>query len=317
MRCTAASRRRSGCRSSRTSPSSGTRRCTRGTSSASAGVDIVLYCCSAYRAMNAAALATYEAIRRDGTQKNVLDRMQSRADLYKYLDYHAYEAKLDELFARGEREMSETQAPAEHVADGTQAEEVRGPVRRSPPAIPRSARSGEAATTCTTAATTSSTSPRTANSRRSPTCWCTRSFRTGRELAAYKAKLKSLRVPPKAVLHRARAAAGIEPPDGRDAHRGVGARVPASPRPRAIPSRRRATSRIGCSPRSARCCATGITSPTARSASTSRRTMIRSARISCICCTGRALARRGCARCIPRSSCTPSTNSTPRLSPPG
>ncbi len=68
---------------------------------ASVGVDIVLYCCSAYRAMNAAALATYQAIRRDGTQKNVLDRMQSRAELYRYLDYHAYEAKLDELFAEG------------------------------------------------------------------------------------------------------------------------------------------------------------------------------------------------------------------------
>jgi methylisocitrate lyase len=68
---------------------------------ASVGVDLILYCCSAYRAMNAAALATYEAIRRDGTQKNVLDRMQTRADLYKYLDYHAYEAKLDSLFSEG------------------------------------------------------------------------------------------------------------------------------------------------------------------------------------------------------------------------
>jgi len=68
---------------------------------ASVGVDVVLYCCSAYRAMNAAALATYEASRRDGTQRNVLDRMQSRADLYKYLDYHSYEAKLDELFREG------------------------------------------------------------------------------------------------------------------------------------------------------------------------------------------------------------------------
>ena len=45
--------------------------------------------------------ATYEAIRRDGTQKNVIDRMQTRADLYKYLDYYAYEAKLDALFAEG------------------------------------------------------------------------------------------------------------------------------------------------------------------------------------------------------------------------
>ncbi len=65
------------------------------------GVDIVLHCCSAYRAMNAAALGVYEAIRRDGTQKHVLDRMQTRADLYRYLDYHAYETRLDRLFAEG------------------------------------------------------------------------------------------------------------------------------------------------------------------------------------------------------------------------
>jgi methylisocitrate lyase len=65
-----------------------------------AGVDIILYCCAAYRAMNAAALKVYEAIRIDGTQKNVLPSMQTRADLYRYLDYHAYEQKLDELFAK-------------------------------------------------------------------------------------------------------------------------------------------------------------------------------------------------------------------------
>jgi methylisocitrate lyase len=65
---------------------------------AGAGVDIVLYCCGAYRAMNAAALKVYEAIRSEGTQKNVVGLMQSRADLYKYLDYHAYEEKLDLLF---------------------------------------------------------------------------------------------------------------------------------------------------------------------------------------------------------------------------
>jgi len=67
---------------------------------AGAGVDIVLYCCGAYRAMNAAALEVYEAIRAEGTQKSVVPLMQSRADLYKYLDYHAYEAKLDALFAK-------------------------------------------------------------------------------------------------------------------------------------------------------------------------------------------------------------------------
>jgi methylisocitrate lyase len=67
---------------------------------AQAGVDIILYCCAAYRAMNAAALKVYEAIRTEGTQQSVLPLMQSRADLYKYLDYHAYEQKLDDLFAK-------------------------------------------------------------------------------------------------------------------------------------------------------------------------------------------------------------------------
>jgi len=68
---------------------------------AAAGVDIVLYCCAAYRAMNAAALATLETIRRDGTQRNMIEHMQTRADLYKYLDYDAFEQHLDRLFAAG------------------------------------------------------------------------------------------------------------------------------------------------------------------------------------------------------------------------
>ena len=66
-----------------------------------AGVDIVLHCCSAYRAMNAAALKTFEIIRRTGTQRDALPMMQTRDDLYRYLDYHAYEKKLDELFSSG------------------------------------------------------------------------------------------------------------------------------------------------------------------------------------------------------------------------
>jgi len=67
---------------------------------AAAGVDIVLYCCAAYRAMNAAALKVYETLRAEGSQRNVISVMQSRADLYRYLDYHAYESKLDELFVK-------------------------------------------------------------------------------------------------------------------------------------------------------------------------------------------------------------------------
>src|SRR5262249_34521963 len=64
----------------------------------SAGVDIMLFCCSAYRAMNAAALNVYRTIRREGTQQRVVPAMQTRAELYDFLDYHAYEKKLDELY---------------------------------------------------------------------------------------------------------------------------------------------------------------------------------------------------------------------------
>ena len=66
-----------------------------------AGVDIALYCCGAYRAMNKAALNFYETVRREGTQKNIIDTLQSRADLYDYLNYHSYEDKLDGLFSQG------------------------------------------------------------------------------------------------------------------------------------------------------------------------------------------------------------------------
>ncbi len=66
-----------------------------------AGVDIALYCCGAYRAMNKAALGFYETVRREGTQKNTIDQLQTRAELYDFLGYHAYEDKLDALFADG------------------------------------------------------------------------------------------------------------------------------------------------------------------------------------------------------------------------
>ncbi len=63
-----------------------------------ADVGLVLYPLSAFRAMNKAAENVYGAIRRDGTQKNVLDTMQSRAELYERINYHEFEQKLDALF---------------------------------------------------------------------------------------------------------------------------------------------------------------------------------------------------------------------------
>jgi len=71
---------------------------------AGADVSLVLYPLSAFRAMNKAALNVYEAIRRQGTQKNVLDQMQTRMDLYEHLGYHEYEQKLDELFSQGKND---------------------------------------------------------------------------------------------------------------------------------------------------------------------------------------------------------------------
>jgi methylisocitrate lyase len=68
---------------------------------ASAGVAIALYPLSAFRAMNKAALNVYQTLRNEGTQKAVVDTMQTRAELYDYLGYHAYEQKLDALYAKG------------------------------------------------------------------------------------------------------------------------------------------------------------------------------------------------------------------------
>lgn len=69
---------------------------------AGVGVAIALYPLSAFRAMNKAAFAVYQAIRRDGTQAGVLETMQTREELYAFLDYHRFEQRLDELLARDE-----------------------------------------------------------------------------------------------------------------------------------------------------------------------------------------------------------------------
>ena len=67
-----------------------------------AGVDIVLYCCGAYRAMNKGAMTYYQALIEEGHQRNVIDIMQTREEMYDILGYHEYEQKLDNLFSKGE-----------------------------------------------------------------------------------------------------------------------------------------------------------------------------------------------------------------------
>ena len=70
---------------------------------AAAGVSLALYPLSAFRAMSAAALKVYRAIREEGSQRGAVDIMQSRAELYDLLGYHDYERKLDELFGKEEK----------------------------------------------------------------------------------------------------------------------------------------------------------------------------------------------------------------------
>jgi len=67
----------------------------------SADVAIALYPLTAFRAMNKAALKVYETVRKKGTQKDLVNDMQTRDELYEFLNYHSYEKKLDELFSRG------------------------------------------------------------------------------------------------------------------------------------------------------------------------------------------------------------------------
>ncbi len=75
---------------------------------ADAGIGIVLYPLSAFRAANAAALRVYETIRQEGTQLPVVETMQTREELYELLGYHAYEQKLDSLFAARGGQRSES-----------------------------------------------------------------------------------------------------------------------------------------------------------------------------------------------------------------
>jgi methylisocitrate lyase len=96
---------------------------------ASAGVRLVLYPLSAFRAMSRAALAVYEAIRREGTQKAVVPLMQTREELYRVLGYHAYEEQLDRLFGR-ESEARADERPASKLRKGGAGS---GPPRKTEP----------------------------------------------------------------------------------------------------------------------------------------------------------------------------------------
>ena len=70
----------------------------------SVNIAIALYPLSAFRAMNKAALNVYQSVRKNGTQREVVDQMQTREELYDYLDYHTYEQRLDQLFSQEKKQ---------------------------------------------------------------------------------------------------------------------------------------------------------------------------------------------------------------------
>ena len=189
-----------------------------------AGVDIVLHCCSAYRAMNLAALKVLEAIRRDGTQKNVVDLMQTRDDLYKFLDYHAYEQKLDELFAERGGEGEEMSTPDPQAGKPKKSVALSG-VTAGNTALSSVGQTGndlhyrgydilEVADTC--------------EFEEIAYLLIHGKLPNTQELAAYKSKLKNLRgipAPVRAILEQL---ATGDSSDGRHAHGRVGARLRAA-----------------------------------------------------------------------------------------
>ncbi len=151
----------------------------------SVGVDIVLHCCSAYRAMNAAALETYQAIRRDGTQKNVLG---SHADSRRSVQVPRLlrvRSQTGRAVRRRKGKVTDQEMTMPEAANPDrrlQAQEIGRPVRRDGGQYGAVHGRAKPATICITAATTFSTSPPNASSKRSPICWCTRSCRTARNL---------------------------------------------------------------------------------------------------------------------------------------
>jgi methylisocitrate lyase len=102
---------------------------------AAAGVKLVLYPLTAFRAMSRAALDVYRTLREQGTQRSLLDKMQTRDELYAVLDYHAYERKLDELFSRA------TPAPKPSRANARQPRAAAKTVAKKAPR--RNARKGK------------------------------------------------------------------------------------------------------------------------------------------------------------------------------
>ena len=155
--------RRAACRCSRTSPSSARRRCSPSRSSRAAGVGLVLYPLSAFRAMSRAAETVYGAIRTHGTQQSVVDSMQTRAELYDVLGYHDYEQQARRAVREGN---------PSHERSNSRRSSRRNPSRcpASSPATPRCAPSAQRQRPALPRLRHPRPRRRAASSRRSRTC---------------------------------------------------------------------------------------------------------------------------------------------------
>ena len=177
----------------------------------SAGVGMILYPLTAFRAMNAAALKVYENLRKDGTQKSVIDDMQTRAELYDILDYHAYERKLDELFSRGRSKPKKSVAlsgvPAGNTALCTVGRSGNDLHYRGYDILDFADE---------------------AEFEEIAYLLVHEKLPTGEELRRYKASLRALRGLPAAVKAALEHVPPSRAPDGRDAHRRLGAGDPGA-----------------------------------------------------------------------------------------
>ena len=128
--------------------------------------------------MNAAALKVYAKSARMARRRASSTAMQTRAELYDYLGYHAYERSSTSCSGNQEGSFKNGSDHRSGPGRRPEAQEIGGALGRPRRQHRAVHRRPHAATTCTTAATTSSTSPTRPSSRRSPTCWCTASCPT-------------------------------------------------------------------------------------------------------------------------------------------
>ena len=251
----------------------------------SVGIAMVLYPLSAFRATSQAALNVYQAIRTEGTQKSVVATMQTRMDLYDFLGYHDYERKLDELFKNEESREATVMVEGKKLTGAGLRGQSAGQTALCTV--------GKTGTGLTYRGYDISELAEGATFEEVAYLILYGELPNKKQLDAYKAKLKKLRVLPKLREGRARANSANHASDGRDAHRLLVARQRRARGRFQSAARCRRPTAVDASRRSS---TTGTASATTACASKRRPTTTRSPGISCDCCTARSPSELHAAR---------------------